>query len=182
MGSCSQLLCWATPAIASGGRAWTISDRIPARAKLRSRCTRHTTLRAPKRPSSAGRSATERVRARARGSRMSRLEAGCRSTSGSGRILARQAHELVVGPGVYRARLGLEPHDALPVGRLQPGARQRDGGVQLQGPAEAVLSAFGLTAQLANRALLRQEGRVHADALEVVLSHELDDAVRIEAF
>src|SRR5258708_38364901 len=157
-------------------------DRIPARPRLGAGGTRDTTGRAPKRPASAGRSATEGVRAGARGSRMSRLEAGCRSTSGSGRILARQAHELVVVPGVDRAGLGLERDDALPVGRLQPGARQRDGGVQLQGPAEAVLSAFGLTAQLANRALLRQEGRVHADALEVVLSHELDDAVRIEAF
>src|ERR1700681_4925087 len=184
MGSCCQLLCWATPAIASGCSAWTMSERMPASAKLRSRCTRHTTLRGPNRPSSAGRSATARVRARASGSRMSRLESGGRSTSEAGRILARQAQELVVVPAVDRARrnLWLQRDDAFPVGGLQPRARQGDRSVQLEGPAEAVLCAVGLAAQLADGAFFRQHRRVHADAVEVVLSDEFDDAGRIEAF
>src|SRR5947209_10574894 len=58
--------------MASGWSAWTISERMLASRKARSRCTRQTMLRGPNRPSSAGRSATARSKARATGSRGSR--------------------------------------------------------------------------------------------------------------
>src|SRR6266550_4388687 len=54
--------------MASGCRAWIISDRMPARGKQRSRLTRQTMLRGPKRPSSVGFSGTARSYALASGS------------------------------------------------------------------------------------------------------------------
>src|SRR5258708_2497503 len=53
--------------MARGWSACIISERRPATEKLRSWCTRHTRLRGPNRPSSAGGSGTERRYTRARG-------------------------------------------------------------------------------------------------------------------
>src|SRR5689334_4207035 len=54
--------------IASGCSAWTMSERMPARGKQRSRLTRQTMLPGPKRPSSAGTSGTAFTYALASGS------------------------------------------------------------------------------------------------------------------
>ena len=57
-GSGRQLLCWSTPAIASGCSACSISARSPATDLPRSPATRQVTLAGPKYPSSAGCSGT----------------------------------------------------------------------------------------------------------------------------
>src|SRR5262249_23113866 len=53
-----QLLCWSTPAIASGCSACNISARSPATGLPRSVLTRQVTLSGPKNPASAGSSGT----------------------------------------------------------------------------------------------------------------------------
>ena len=57
-GSLRQSLCWSTPAMASGCRAWIISERSPPMVPDRSVLSRQVTLRGPKNPSSAGCSGT----------------------------------------------------------------------------------------------------------------------------
>src|SRR6516164_754632 len=57
-GSWRQLLCWSTPAIASGCSACNISARSPATGLPRSVLTRQVTLSGPKNPASAGFSGT----------------------------------------------------------------------------------------------------------------------------
>ena len=54
----ASVLCWSTPAIASGCSACIISDRRPATGPPRSALIFQVTLAGPKNPSSAGRSGT----------------------------------------------------------------------------------------------------------------------------
>src|ERR1700686_1629115 len=138
---------------------------MPASGKLRSRCTRHTTLRGPKRPPSAGRSGTERAKARPRGSI----------------TFTPVWRWWFISGGRLCLYLGLQHLDPVPVRGVQSSACVGKGRVQLEGPAVALLCTGSLTTKVPNRALLTQERGIHSNAVRLVLAEEFDGAGRVEA-
>jgi len=78
--------------------------------------------------------------------------------------------------------LRLEQGDAFHVNSLQPGARQRDRGIQVESAEIALRGPCGLSTALVDCAFLTRQSRVHAEAIQLVFADQVDRAGGIHTF